>query len=58
MQVSYPSHAAAAVVADAYVQQRSEEFLFTTINVTTGDEGQLVAMGQVSYRLVELMTVR
>jgi uncharacterized protein (TIGR00369 family) len=53
MQVSYPSHAAAAVVADAYVQQRSEEFLFTTINVTTGDEGQLVAMGQVSYRLVE-----
>ena len=53
MQVSYPSHAAAAVVADAYVQQRSEELLFTTVNVTTADEGQLVAMGQVSYRLVE-----
>ena len=53
MQVSYPSHAAAAVVADAYVQQRSEELLFTTVNVTTADEGQLVAMGQVSYRLLE-----
>jgi acyl-coenzyme A thioesterase PaaI-like protein len=53
MQVSYPSHAAVAVVADAYVQQRSEELLFTTVNVTTAGDGQLVAMGQVSYRLVE-----
>jgi len=53
MHVSYPSHAAAAVVADAYVRQRSEELLFSTVNVTTADEGQLVAMGQVSYRLVE-----
>ena len=53
MQVSYPGHAAGAVVADAYVQQRSEELLFTTVNVTTAGEGRLVAMGQVSYRLVE-----
>jgi acyl-coenzyme A thioesterase PaaI-like protein len=53
MQVSYPSHAAVAVVADAYVQRRSEELIFSTVNVTTADEGQLVAMGQVSYRLVE-----
>jgi len=53
MQVSYPSHAAGAVVADAYVQQRSEELIFTAVDVTTADEGQLVAMGQVSYRLLE-----
>ena len=53
LQVSYPSHAAADVVADAYVQQRSEELLFSTVNVTTADDGQLVAMGQVSYRLLE-----
>jgi uncharacterized protein (TIGR00369 family) len=53
MQVSYPSHAAVAVVADAYVQQRSEELLFSIVNVTTAGEGQLVAMGQVSYRLLE-----
>jgi uncharacterized protein (TIGR00369 family) len=53
MQVSYPSGAAAAVVADAHVQQRSEELLFSTVHVTTEVSGQLVAMGQVSYRLLE-----
>jgi uncharacterized protein (TIGR00369 family) len=53
MQVSYPSGAAAAVVADAHVQQRSEELLFCTVHVTTSASGQLVAMGQVSYRLLE-----
>jgi acyl-coenzyme A thioesterase PaaI-like protein len=53
MQVSYPSGAAAAVVADAHVQQRSEELLFSTVHVTTSVSGQLVAMGQVSYRLLE-----
>ena len=53
MQVSYPGEAAAAVVADAHVQQRSEELLFSTIHVTTAVSGQLVAMGQVSYRLLE-----
>ena len=53
MQVSYPSGAAAAVVADAHVQQRSEELLFSTVHVTTAVSGQLVAMGQVSYRLLE-----
>jgi len=53
MQVSYPSGAAAAVVADAHVQQRSEELLFSTVHVTTADSAQLVAMGQVSYRLLE-----
>jgi uncharacterized protein (TIGR00369 family) len=53
MQVSYPSGAAEAVVADAHVQQRSEELLFSTVHVTTATSGQLVAMGQVSYRLLE-----
>lgn len=53
MQVGYPSGAAAAVVADAHVQQRSEELLFSTVHVSTADSGQLVAMGQVSYRLLE-----
>jgi hypothetical protein len=40
-------------VADAHVQQRSEELLFSTVHVTTADSGQLVAMGHVSYRLLE-----
>ncbi len=53
MQVSYPTAAAAAVVADAHVQQRSEDLLFSTVHVTTAVSGQLVAMGQVSYRLLE-----
>ena len=53
MQMSYPSLAAEAVVADAHVQQRSEELLFSTVHVTTAASGQLVAMGQVSYRLLE-----
>jgi uncharacterized protein (TIGR00369 family) len=53
MQLSYPVSAATAVVADAHVQQRSEELLFSTVHVTTAESGQLVAMGQVSYRLVE-----
>jgi uncharacterized protein (TIGR00369 family) len=53
MQLSYPCADATAVVADAHVQQRSEELLFSTVHVTTAAGGQLVAMGQVSYRLVE-----
>ncbi|MGH6689744.1 MAG: PaaI family thioesterase, partial [Gammaproteobacteria bacterium] len=53
MHVSYPIGAAEAVVADAHVQQRSEELLFSTVHVTTEATGQLVAMGQVSYRLLE-----
>src|SRR5262249_26196289 len=35
MQVSYPTAAAEAVVADAHVQQRSEELLFCTVHVTS-----------------------
>jgi uncharacterized protein (TIGR00369 family) len=53
MQVSFPSAATTAVVADAHVQQRSEELLFSTVHVTSAASGQLVAMGQVSYRLLE-----
>jgi uncharacterized protein (TIGR00369 family) len=53
MQVSFPSAATTAVVADAHVQQRSEELLFSTVHVTSAGSGQLVAMGQVSYRLLE-----
>jgi uncharacterized protein (TIGR00369 family) len=53
MQLSYPADARGAVVADAHVQQRTEAMLFSTVHVTAADTGQLVAMGQVTYRLVE-----
>jgi uncharacterized protein (TIGR00369 family) len=53
MQVSFPNTTAGAVVADAHVQQRAESLLFNTVHVTTAASGQLVAMGQVSYRLLE-----
>ena len=53
MQVSFPDATAGAVVADAHVQQRSEELLFNTVHVTDADSGRLVAMAQVSYRLLE-----
>jgi uncharacterized protein (TIGR00369 family) len=53
MQVSFPSTTTDAVIADAHVQQRAESLLFSTVHVTTATSGQLVAMGQVSYRLLE-----
>ena len=53
MQVSFPSTTTEAVVADAHVQQRSESLLFSTVHVTAATSGQLVALGQVSYRLLE-----
>jgi uncharacterized protein (TIGR00369 family) len=53
MQISYTQGVSEAVVADAHVQQRSEELFFSTVYATTEVAGQLVAMGQVSYRLVE-----
>jgi len=53
MQLSYPHPTTEPVIADAYVQQRSEELFFSTVHVTEADTGQLVAMGQVSYRLVQ-----
>jgi acyl-coenzyme A thioesterase PaaI-like protein len=53
MQVSFPSTTTETVVADAHVQQRSESLLFSTVHVTAATSGQLVALGQVSYRLLE-----
>lgn len=53
MQISYTGATNEPVVADAHVQQRSEELFFTSVYVTTVTTGQLVAMGQVSYRLLE-----
>jgi uncharacterized protein (TIGR00369 family) len=53
MQVSFPVTTAEAVIADAHVQQRAESLLFSTVHVTGESTGQLVAMGQVSYRLLE-----
>src|SRR4029450_11668966 len=53
MQVSYPHAADGAVVADAHVQQRSEQWLFSAVHITSAGSGQLVAMGQVTYRLLE-----
>jgi uncharacterized protein (TIGR00369 family) len=53
LQVSFPCAADGDVIADAHVQQRSEELLFSTVHVTSPASGQLVAMGQVSYRLLE-----
>jgi uncharacterized protein (TIGR00369 family) len=53
MQVSFPGAVAEAVVADAHVQQRAEELLFSTVHVTAASSGQLLALGQVSYRLLE-----
>ena len=40
-------------VAEARLAQRSEELFFSTVRVTSATTGQLVAMGQVSYRLLE-----
>lgn len=53
MHVSYTSTTTGPVVADAHVQQRSEEIFFSTVQVTAVDTGQLVTMGEVSYRLLE-----
>lgn len=53
MQVSFPGAAAEPVVADAHVHQRMEELLFSTVHVTAAGSGQLLALGQVSYRLLE-----
>jgi uncharacterized protein (TIGR00369 family) len=53
LQVSFPTTTNDAVVADAHVQQRSESLLFSTVHVTSASSRQLVALGQVSYRLLE-----
>lgn len=53
MQVSFPGAGAEPAVADAHVHQRAEELLFSTVHVTAAGSGQLLALGQVSYRLLE-----
>jgi uncharacterized protein (TIGR00369 family) len=53
MQLSYLRAAQEPVMADAYVQQRSEELFFSTVQITTVATRQLVAMGNVSYRILE-----
>jgi uncharacterized protein (TIGR00369 family) len=53
MQLSYLNPAQEPVIADAQVQQRSEEVFFSTVQITAATTKQLVAMGNVSYRLLE-----
>jgi uncharacterized protein (TIGR00369 family) len=53
MHVNYPSATTDPVVADAHVQQRSEELFFSTVHVTSAKTGALVALGEVTYRLLE-----
>lgn len=53
MHVSYTSTTTDPVVADAHVQQRSEELFFSTVHVTSARTGALVALGEVTYRLLE-----
>lgn len=53
MQISYTAAAQEEVIADARIQRRSEEMFFSTVQVTTTSTQQLVAMGNVSYRLLE-----
>jgi uncharacterized protein (TIGR00369 family) len=53
MQLSYTSVSHADVIAQAQVQQRSEELFFSLVHITTASTHQLVAMGHVSYRLLE-----
>lgn len=53
MHIGYTSATTESVVADAHVQQRSEEMFFSTVHVTGATTGQLVALGEVTYRLLE-----
>ena len=53
LHVSYTGATTDPVVADAHVQQRSEELFFSTVHVTSARTGALVALGEVTYRLLE-----
>ncbi|RMF83577.1 MAG: PaaI family thioesterase [Nitrospinota bacterium] len=53
MMLSFCGSAQEEVTADACLQQRSEEMFFNTVQITTTATGRLVAMGNVSYRLLE-----
>jgi len=53
MQLSYPDVGQTDVVAEAHVERRSEEVFFSLVQVRAVSTGHLVAMGNVSYRLLE-----
>ncbi len=53
IQLSYPDVSQADVVAEAHVERRSEEMFFSLVQVRAVSTGHLVAMGNVSYRLLE-----
>jgi uncharacterized protein (TIGR00369 family) len=53
MQLSYPDVSQTDVVAEAYVERRSEEMFCSLVQVRAVATGHLVAMGNVSYRLLE-----
>jgi uncharacterized protein (TIGR00369 family) len=53
MQLSYPDVSQTDVVAEAYVERRSEEMFFSLVQVRAVSTGHLVAMGNVSYRILE-----
>jgi len=53
IQLSYPDVGQTDVVAEAHVERRSEEMFFSRVQVRTVPTGHLVAMGNVSYRLLE-----
>jgi len=42
-----------AIIAEAHVERRSEEMFFSLVQVRAVSTGHLVAMGNVSYRLLE-----
>jgi len=53
MQLSYPDVGQTDVVAEAHVERRAEEVFFSLVQVRAVSTGHLVAMGNVSYRLLE-----
>jgi uncharacterized protein (TIGR00369 family) len=53
MQLSYPDVSQADVIAEAHVERRSEEMFFSLVQVRAVSTGNLVAMGNVNYRLLE-----
>jgi len=53
VQLNYPDMCHTDVVAEAHVEQRSEEMFFNVVQVRAASTGRLVVMGNVSYRLLE-----
>jgi len=53
LHINYMNATTDPVVADAHVQQRSEELFCSTVHVTSAVTGHLIALGEVTYRLLE-----